>query len=284
MASRHLARRTGVIVVVLLIGSIALALYLAHHYHLGVPQTLVTVLVGGGAPAGLYLAWATYRDSRSDAGEGKNLSLTEVADQLARLVGKQWEDEAKVRHLDEPSPLPVSWIAADPSMADAWDVLVALATNGHGWPAPPPGGAWAASPDGLAGSGRDLLKVLEQVPTGRLVVLGQPGAGKTMLMVGLILDVLADRASGDPTPVLISLASWNPERQDLLSWMASQLIIDYPALSATASPDEGDRTRIEVLLAAGLIFPILDGLDEIPETIRARRSARLTIRCGRVDA
>ena len=140
----------------------ALALFLAHHYRLGVPQTLVAVLVGGGAPAGLYLAWATYRDSRSDAGGGENLSLTAVADQLARLVGKQWEDEAKVRHLDEPSPLPVSWIAAGSSMADAWDVLVTLATSGHGWPAPPPSGTWAVSPDGLAGSGRDLFNVLRE--------------------------------------------------------------------------------------------------------------------------
>jgi hypothetical protein len=283
MASRHPARRTGVIVVVLLVASVALALYLAHHYHLGVPQTLVAVLVGGGAPAGLYLAWATYRDSRSDAGDGENLSLTAVADQLARLVGKQWEDEAKVRHLDEPSPLPVSWVAAGLSMADAWDVLVALATSGHGWPAPPPGGTWAAGPDGLAGSGRDLLKVLERVPTGRLVVLGEPGAGKTMHMVGLILDVLADRASGDPVPVLVSLASWNPEEQDLPIWMASQLTIDYPALSAPASSGEGESTRIDALLAAGLIFPILDGLDEIPEKIRAQAIIKINnaLRPGR---
>jgi len=283
MASRHLARRTGAIVVLLLVASVALALFLAHHYRLGVPQTLVTVLVGGGAPAGLYLAWATYRDSRSDAGGGENLSLTAVADQLARLVGKQWEDEAKVRHLDEPSPLPVSWIAAGSSMADAWDVLVTLATSGHGWPAPPPSGTWAVSPDGLAGSGRDLLNVLERVPTGRLVVLGEPGAGKTMLMVGLILDVLADRASGDPVPVLVSLASWNPEKQDLLNWMASQLIIDYPALSAPASPGEGESTWIDALLAAGLIFPILDGLDEIPEIIRAQAITKINgaLRPGR---
>ena len=104
-----------------------------------------------------------------------------------------------------------------------------------------------------------------------------------MLMVGLILDVLADRASGDPVPVLVSLASWNPEKQDLLIWMASQLIIDYPALSAPASPGEGESTWIDALLAAGLIFPILDGLDEIPEIIRAQAITKINgaLRPGR---
>ena len=281
--ARHQTRHTGTIVLALLIVSVALALYLAHHYRLGVPQTLITVLVGGGAPAGLYLAWATYRDSRHDTAGDESASLSAIADQLASLVGQQWEDEAKMRHLDEPSPLPVSWAPAPESLADEWDVLVTLATSGHGWPAPPPAGTWAASPEGLTGGGRDLLRVLERVPTGRLVVLGDPGAGKTMLMVGLILDVLADRTSGDPAPVLVSLASWNPEEQSLQSWIASQLIIDYPALAAPASPGDGESTRINALLAADLIFPILDGLDEIPEPIRTHAITKINdaLRPGR---
>jgi len=262
---RQLTRRTGLIVLMLLIATVFIALYLAHHYRLGVSQTLVTVLVGGGTLAGLYLAWATYRDSRADATDNENLSVTVIADQLARFVGQQWENEAKIRHLDEPFPLPVSWSAADASIADSWDVLVTLATGGHGWPAPPPAGTWTTGQDGLAGRGRDLLRVLDRVPTGRLVVLGEPGAGKTMLMVGLILDALADRTSGDPVPVLVSLASWNPKNADLQSWLVSQLVVDYPALAAAMLPTQGGRTRVDALLEAGLIFPILDGLDEISE-------------------
>jgi GTPase SAR1 family protein len=38
------------------------------------------------------------------------------------------------------------------------------------------------------------------VPTGRLVVLGEPGAGKTILMGRLVLDLLARRADGGPVP------------------------------------------------------------------------------------
>ena len=73
--------------------------------------------------------------------------------------------------------------------------------------------------------------MLARVPTGRLVVLGEPGAGKTMLMVRLVLDLLARRAGGGPVPILAPVASWNPAGQDLRDWLAAQLLIDHPALA-----------------------------------------------------
>ena len=168
--------------------------------------------------------------------------------------------------LNDPYPLPVRWVAADASLADDWDVLVRLAGSGAGWPSLPPPDTWATGPDELAGSGNHLVKVLAQVPTGRLVVLGEPGAGKTMLILRLVLDLLASRASGAPVPVLASLASWNPLERDLHGWLADQLAIDYPAVAA--EPGMGRRDWIAALLSAGLILPILDGLDEIPEEVR----------------
>ena len=74
----------------------------------------------------------------------------------------------------------------------------------------PSAGTWAAGLDDLAGEGGELVEVLARVPTGRLIVLGEPGAGKTMLMVRLVLDMLARRASGGCVPFLASVASWNP--------------------------------------------------------------------------
>ena len=65
-------------------------------------------------------------------------------------------------------------------------------------------------------------------------MLGEPGAGKTMLMVRVVLDLLGRRASGSPVPVLASLPSWDPSCQDLQHWLADQLITDYPALGAAA--------------------------------------------------
>ena len=159
----------------------------------------------------------------------------QVADQLAIAVGAQWEAEAAIRRLNDPYPLPVSWVAADASLTDSWDSMVTLAVSGAGWRAPPPEGIWAAGPDELAGKGGQLAEVLARVPTGRLVVLGEPGAGKTMLMVRLVLDLLARRSGGGPVPVLASIASWNPAGQDLHGWLAAQLVIDHPALAGRAA-------------------------------------------------
>ena len=138
---------------------------------------------------------------------GGGPGLAQVADDLAAAVGNQWSQEAAVRRLNDPYPLPVSWAAADQDLTDTWDSLVKLAASGAGWPAPPPARAWAAGPDDLAGEGSELADVLGRVPTGRLVVLGEPGAGKTMLMVRLVLDLLARRARAAPSR---SWPRWRP--------------------------------------------------------------------------
>jgi hypothetical protein len=244
----------------------ALALFLAYRYHLGVAAILVAIL--GGLP-GLYLAW-----SALPGGPGSP-DLAVVADQLAVAVGEQWRAEANLRRLNDPYPLPVSWAAADPSLTDSWESLVKLAGTGAGWPSLPPAGIWAAGPDDLAGAGGDLVEVLSRVPTGRLVVLGEPGAGKTMLMVRLMLDLLARRAAGGPVPILASVGSWNPAKQDLRGWLAAQLVIDQPALANSPSANTEETTQAAALLAAGLIVPILDGLDEIPEDARGPAISRI---------
>ena len=180
-----------------------------------------------------------------------------------------------MRRLNDPYPLPVSWAAADASLTDAWDSLIKLASSGAGWPPPPPAGTWAAGPDDLAGKGGELVEVLARVPTGRLVVLGEPGAGKTMLMVRLVLDLLARRAEGGPVPFLASVASWNPAVQDLRGWLVAQLLIDHPALAEPPPTDRTEPTQAAALLASGLILPILDGLDEIPEEVRGAAISRI---------
>ena len=96
-----------------------------------------------------------------------------------------------------------------------------------------------------------------------------------MLMVRLVLDMLARRTSGGPVPVLASLASWNPADQDLHGWLAAQLTTDHPGLAVPAPPGVGTATRVQALLAAGLILPVLDGLDEIPEAARGPAITRI---------
>jgi hypothetical protein len=54
-------RRTRRTTVAILAATVALALGIARAYHLGVPTAVVNMLVGGGALAAVYLAWASYQ-------------------------------------------------------------------------------------------------------------------------------------------------------------------------------------------------------------------------------
>jgi hypothetical protein len=231
-AARHPARRDGAVLWALLVLPWAAGLVLTRLHHLDAGSWTVVLTVSLGLST-LWVTWATFRAAVGETGPG----LPQIADELAAAVRRQWAREAAVRRLNDPYPLPVSWTAAADGLAAPWKSLAELASSGAGWPPPASKRSWAAGPEELAGDGGDLADVLSRVPTGRLVVLGEPGSGKTMLMVRLVLDLLAARGPGDPVPVLAPVASWDPSSQDLPDWLDTQLLIDYPALSG--SPPAG---------------------------------------------
>ena len=96
-----------------------------------------------------------------------------------------------------------------------------------------------------------------------------------MLMVRLILELLARRRTGEPVPVLLSAASWNPSAQDLRGWLETVLTITYPVLSNPVRSAGITTSRVRALLDHGLVLPILDGLDEIPDITRGPAIARI---------
>jgi eukaryotic-like serine/threonine-protein kinase len=102
-------------------------------------------------------------------------------------------------------------------------------------------------------SGARLVEIYDE-QNGQLLILGAPGAGKSMLLHELALDLL-ERAEDDellPVPVLFALASWQPG-QTIAAWMAADLQRRYMV----------NKQLIERLVQQGSILPLLDGLDEL---------------------
>ncbi|WPO69484.1 NACHT domain-containing protein [Streptomyces sp. KN37] len=188
-------------------------------------------------------------------------------EQLAVAVRNQWDAEATLRRVNDPYPLPVAWRAAPAELAVPWAELKDVA---RAWPGGPPGdpARWPQDAAGLNGQDGALGEVFSnRVPTRRLVILGEPGAGKSVLLVRLLQDLLARRAEDDPVPVLFSLASWNPH-EPLKRWLADQLRGQYPGLRATVTVPTSSGTAgdlAEALLESDRILPLLDGFDELPE-------------------
>ncbi|MGN9796144.1 NACHT domain-containing protein [Streptomyces sp. OZ13] len=217
----------------------------------------------------LAVAWASYQADRRDHAD--SVRLTDLADDLALKVRAQWEGEGKVRRLYEPGSLTVSWKQAPEGLTEQWSKIREAAER---WPraGSVDTSAWATSPADLAGEGSEIKDVFSRrVPTDRLVILGQEGAGKTVLLVQLLLDLLVERPAGEGArvPVLFSLASWNPvEESDLFAWMDRRLAIDYEFMGLPAPAPDSSVSRGRALLDRRLILPLLDGFDEIPHGFR----------------
>jgi nucleoside phosphorylase len=172
---------------------------------------------------------------------------------LRNAVRQQWQAEELRRRLHDPMPIPVRWriVPSALGVQDHW----ANVTLGQG-----------QSEIIMAGTIADAAEAFLRLPSGRLVVIGPPGAGKTTLVTRLLLDLIGDSASSAPVPVLLSLSSWDPGQCGLHAWLAGRLTTEHAALGA----DAGDgRSIAQALIEAGHVMPVLDGLDEMPLATRS---------------
>jgi len=123
-----------------------------------------------------------------------------------------------------------------------------------------------AVPANLHGDLSDLITEFRRLPKRQLVVLGEPGAGKTALAVLLTLGLLTNPEPREPVPVLLPVSSWDPRNEHLYTWLARKLTEEYPGLANAAvyGPHAAQR-----LVADECVMPVLDGLDETPPELRA---------------
>jgi DNA-binding SARP family transcriptional activator len=172
---------------------------------------------------------------------------------LRTAITRQWTAEAELRSLNRPEPISLTW-------------------SNTGRPVSAPGaGVFGDLPgDGqrltFSGDLRDLVAKFRELPARQLVVLGTPGAGKSVLAILFTLGLLNDARPGEPIPFLSSMESWHPHRQHLHQWLATRLLEAHPAL---ANEDLYGRDAATRLVLDGTVLPVLDGLDETPPALHA---------------
>ncbi|MEV7871106.1 NACHT domain-containing protein [Streptomyces sp. NPDC088124] len=196
-------------------------------------------MLGSAGVVALFVEWARRRSRTQSTSD----QVDEAARALARLVGRQWEEEAVLRQLFDPAPLPVTWSdCPEAGVADHRELVGDPIT----W--------YVDHPDSLARDFRGLRRR-------RLVAVGPAGSGKSTFAVLLTLGLLRSPEEGDPVPVLLSLASFDPGREAPAEWLRRRITSDYPTL---ADAEAYGPSVVRDLLAEGRILPVLDGLDELP--------------------
>ncbi|MFE3323438.1 helix-turn-helix domain-containing protein [Streptomyces sp. NPDC059176] len=179
--------------------------------------------------------------------------LVEAAEELARQVRRRRQLEEEMRRIHDPFPLPVRWQRANVRLTDHAENIQRL----------PPG---AASPLlDVEGDLSGVAEVYRKVPSGRLVILGRAGSGKSVLAIRLIVDLLDSPAPSGRVPVAFSVGSWDATAIALRDWLVERLLRDFPHL-ARRTP--GGSTLAAALVDADLVLPVLDGFDEIAEGLR----------------
>ncbi|MEN3615836.1 NACHT domain-containing protein [Plantactinospora sp. ZYX-F-223] len=205
-----------------------------------------SVIGGTSGLLALVLTIQALRSAGSPAHTPGRHADSAVLDGLAAAVEQVWRPELRRRRLANPHPLPVAWTTVGPPIADHWSNI-----RSDGDPTP------LNLDDCLDLRHPDALHqvLTDKRLRGRVVILGEPGAGKTSLLLREALRLLQARIPEDPVPVLLRLPTWNPDEQTLEQWITSQLATEY-----------GCRSPI----TTGQLLPLLDGLDEMPAPRRAR--------------
>ncbi|MDT9701604.1 hypothetical protein [Streptomyces sp. P17] len=171
-----------------------------------------------------------------------DVTVEEAASALAQKVTRHWQKESRYRGLYEERRMAVRW-RREPGSERASQLSAELGDEGV--------------LDELTGA---FVRHARTGHLSRLVVTGEPGAGKTALCVLLTLE---PTQPGAVVPVLFPLSSWDRKRS-LTDWMRDELALNYPAV--------GERTRDRKLaeeLLAHHVLPVLDGLDEASDRAAA---------------
>jgi len=113
--------------------------------------------------------------------------------------------------------------------------------------------------DELLSSDMALIDIFDRM-NGKLLILGDPGGGKTTSLLSLARELLrrADADDHHPIPIILNISSWGDKQLALDEWLVEELNSKYQVPRKVGA---GWVANDEVLL-------LLDGLDEVSENAR----------------
>jgi hypothetical protein len=107
-----------------------------------------------------------------------------------------------------------------------------------------------------------ILNIFRDKAANALLILGEPGSGKTITLLDLaqqLLDEAEKKKNRDaPIPVVLNLSSWALKRQPLQDWLLAELKTTYRV------PEKTGRAWLE----SDALLLLLDGLDEVAQAHR----------------
>lgn len=167
--------------------------------------------------------------------------LSRAANKLAVAVQAQWKQAATQRRLAVPDPIRVTWGSRSRPLAGP--IIAAIGSRRF---APLPGLPEAGEADLVSGRSTDHHALYGGLRSGRLVIAGPAGSGKSGAAVLLVLDALrhreavsAEKRPQVPVPVLLTVQDWNPDDQPVAKWLTRKLRETYPLFRGSS----GQRLR-----------------------------------------
>ena len=171
---------------------------------------------------------------------------------LTAVAARQWQREVVLRGVRQPIALRVNWRSTGRPVAAARDVVM-----------DEPDTDWVEQP--LAGESTQIVNKFRELGHRQLIVIGEPGAGKSVLALLLALGLIEHPRRDEPVPVLLPISTWEPQRESVVDFAARRLTQDYPIIAGTVSGQEVARQLVE----QARVLLVLDGLDELATDLRA---------------
>src|ERR1700722_1462408 len=206
------------------------------HAHLWLAWPALAVLV----PTGTLLAIVMYRTDGETVRWFFSKQATNSRRYLCRTVRKNWVDNYLTHSLHRKAAIELGLENRPDKLVYPRELYIE-SPGQHPFPLEP---------------GISVTKIMRE--NCGLLILGEPGAGKTILLLGILEDLLASAEKREnetePIPVVFKLETWAVSRKPLAEWLVDELSGDQYGV---------DRYVAEQWIAEDQILPLLDGLDEV---------------------